>query len=400
MLPVGLAGAANLVLAAPPSVRSTRRRRLHAADRRGALAVRAGRHPARSQCGAVRRGAQDVRRARPGRRPVAGRRGGAPARRALHRSGRRRWRTGPDARRAHAGGRCGAGRGGPGGGGPRRGGGDPILGDGRRGHRRHGRHRGAVGCHRRVRRSGGGPGHPLPADVAGAGPAPGHRRGARRDRSRRIDQRRAADLARTAGRRRCRAARRRWRSVACSRRSWCRRRPCSCGPAAPPRVAPRAASAARHHGRSGTSRSWPTTPVDRAALLAELDGDAAVGRAGVAAAGCGRGRGLGTTTAMIEFAHRHRDRYDIAWWIPAARSRPGPGPDGRARGGPRPGHGRRLGEPGGRDAARGAARRRRWLLVFDDAGGPRELARVPAGRTRRRPDRVVRRGVAASSPAR
>jgi hypothetical protein len=90
--------------------------------------------------------------------------------------------------------------------------------------------------------------------------------------------------------------------------------------------------------------------------------------------------GMGTTTAMIEMAHRWRADYDIAWWIPAADP---------------PLVADRLAElaevlgvatPG--DTAETATERllallrarRRWLLIFDDAGSPRQLARfLPGG---------------------
>ena len=76
--------------------------RRHAADRRRAVAVRTGGHPARAQRGAARRDPEHRRRPRSGRRPAAGRGDGSAARRAVHRRARRRWRAGRGDRRADA----------------------------------------------------------------------------------------------------------------------------------------------------------------------------------------------------------------------------------------------------------------------------------------------------------
>jgi len=54
----------------------------------------------------------------------------------------------------------------------------------------------------------------------------------------------------------------------------------------------------------------------RAELLAELEAALRSGGSAVVQAVAGMG-GIGKTTAAIEYAHRHRDQFDIAWWVPA-----------------------------------------------------------------------------------
>ncbi len=117
----------------------------------------------------------------------------------------------------------------------------------------------------------------------------------------------------------------------------------------------------------------------RAELLAELEVARRSGEATVVQAVTGMG-GIGKSTAAIEYAHRHHDEFDIAWWVPAEN--PALLPD-------------RLAElalaldlttatdPAGVAAARllgELARRDRWLLVFDNAEDPRALSQfLPEG---------------------
>ena len=120
----------------------------------------------------------------------------------------------------------------------------------------------------------------------------------------------------------------------------------------------------------------------RAELLAELEAGLRSGGTTVVQTVTGMG-GIGKTTAAIEYAHRHHDEFDIAWWIPAedpaliperlaelalaldlvAADYPGSGGSGPA-----------FGE---------LARLDRWLVVFDNAEDPRALSRLlPEGPAR------------------
>jgi hypothetical protein len=131
---------------------------------------------------------------------------------------------------------------------------------------------------------------------------------------------------------------------------------------------------------AGMRRVW-TIPArvrgltGRAELLAELESALRSGGPTAVQAVSGIG-GVGKTTAAIEYAHRHHDRFDIAWWVPAED--PALIPE-------------RLAElalaldlttattPAGVGVARlrgELARRDRWLLVFDNAGDPRALSRL------------------------
>jgi hypothetical protein len=125
-------------------------------------------------------------------------------------------------------------------------------------------------------------------------------------------------------------------------------------------------------------RTWDVPPpldgaVDRPGVVAELETALRDGRPVWLRPDPDRA-GLGLTTVAAELAHRRRDRYDVAWWIPALD--PDLVADRLAE------LAEALGLAGPADPADRAAatlvealrHRDRWLLVFDDADGPRQLA--------------------------
>jgi hypothetical protein len=150
-----------------------------------------------------------------------------------------------------------------------------------------------------------------------------------------------------------------------------------------PRPEPRSAST----GAATTAVQRPVWTIParvrgftgRADLLAEVEAALRSGGPAVVQAVTGMG-GIGKTTAAIEYAHRHHDAFDIAWWVPAEN--PALLPE-------------RLAElalaldlttatdPVGVGVARllgELARRDRWLLVFDNADDPRALSQfLPEG---------------------
>ena len=124
----------------------------------------------------------------------------------------------------------------------------------------------------------------------------------------------------------------------------------------------------------------PATPsVDRGPVLVAIENALAAGGPVVVRAADGRA-GLGVTTAMVQFAHRYREAYDVAWWI--AAQDPQLIADQMAQ------LAVALGVAAPTDTAEQATaaalaalrERGRWLVVFDDAGSRRDLARfLPEG---------------------
>jgi hypothetical protein len=125
-------------------------------------------------------------------------------------------------------------------------------------------------------------------------------------------------------------------------------------------------------------RLWEFT--GRVDVLERLDAALVISGRAVVQAVTGIG-GVGKTSTAIEYAHRHADRFDIAWWIRAED--PALVPDRLAE----LAHALALAYP--TDPTRVALQQlratlhssSRWVVVFDNAEDPRALAPLNPGST-------------------
>ena len=142
---------------------------------------------------------------------------------------------------------------------------------------------------------------------------------------------------------------------------------------------PRSATAGVPVGRVWNIPAHDPDFTGRGALLDDLDAALGSGGRPVGQALTGMG-GVGKTSTAIEYAHRHQDRFDIAWWIRAEE--PVLVPDRLAA----LAHALNLADPTDPTPAALARlqallhRHERWLIEFDNAEDPRTLAPlIPAG---------------------
>ena len=130
----------------------------------------------------------------------------------------------------------------------------------------------------------------------------------------------------------------------------------------------------RSEGRAWNVPARSDRLAERPQLLDAVSDTLRSHRRAVLHAPAGRA-GVGRTVSLIEYVHRHRDEYDVAWWIPSTD--PALIPNRMAE------LAQTLELASATDSMEVATERLlavlrhrdRWLLVFDDAANPWEIAR-------------------------